>query len=382
MENNMSKDSENQIAVTEQEKKDSSKLSFFSRLNPFRKKKESNDLLEFTKNFASLTKDGVSIVTSLETLETKVENERFKKIISNSIEEVKSGVPLNECLKKHSDIFSDLYCDLIKIGEESGRLDQVLARLSKLLESCQVIDRNVFEAIEFPTRVSIYSFCEILFLMVLVVPRFSILYEGYKIPRITQISLQAGFWFQDHVMIILSVVASIIVIYLIMRLFKVGRYSTDYLKLKIPIFGTLLKKHLLIHYSRNLVALFNSGVSFISAMKKTNETMKNTYLKSVLDKIVCDIESGEPIAQAFEKTKIMPKKSMNIIENGEESGYIDEMFTELADNYEKDTTYLAREIGIFVKPVYVVIMGTICGFLLISLFIPLFSIIKAVTPHP
>ena len=152
--------------------------------------------------------------------------------------------------------------------------------------------------------------------------------------------------------------------------------------MKIPVFGNLIKKHLLIHYSRNLVALFNSGVSFISAMKKTNETMKNTYLRSVLDKIVRDIEAGEPIAQSFEKTKIMPKKSMNIIENGEESGYIDEMFTELADNYEKDTTYLAREIGIFVKPVYVVIMGAICGFLLISLFIPLFSIIKAVTPHP
>ena len=151
--------------------------------------------------------------------------------------------------------------------------------------------------------------------MVLVVPRFSILYEGYKIPRMTQIALQAGFWFQDHVMIILSVVASIIVIYLIMRLFKVGRYITDYLKLKIPVFGNLIKKHLLIHYSRNLVALFNSGVSFISAMKKTNETMKNTYLRSVLDKIVRDIEAGEPIAQSFEKTKIMPKKSMNIIEN-------------------------------------------------------------------
>ncbi|MBR4571744.1 MAG: type II secretion system F family protein [Candidatus Riflebacteria bacterium] len=378
----MAEDFDKQIVPIEQEKKDSSNPSFFSLLNPFRKKKESNDLLEFTKNFASLTKDGVPIVTSLETLESKVENKRFKTIISNSIEKVKAGIPLNECLREHSYIFNELYCDLIKIGEESGRLDQVLVRLSKLLESCLVIDRNVFEAIEFPTRVSIYAFCEILFLMVLVVPRFSILYEGYKIPLMTQIALKAGFWFQDHVMIILSVVASIVVIFFLMRLFKTGRYITDYLKLKIPIFGTLLKKHLLIHYSRNLVTLFNSGVSFISAMKKTNETMKNTYLKSVLEKIVRDIESGEPIALSFEKTKIMPKKSMNIIENGEESGYIDEMFTELADTYEKDSTNLAREIGIFVKPVYVVIMGTICGFLILSLFIPLFSIIKAVVPHP
>lgn len=378
----MAEDFDKQIVPIEQEKKDSSNSSFFSLLNPFRKKKESNDLLEFTKNFASLTKDGVPIVTSLETLESKVENKRFKIIISKSIKKVKAGVPLNECLREYSGIFNELYCDLIKIGEESGRLDQVLVRLSKLLESCLVIDRNVFEAIEFPTRVSIYAFCEILFLMVLVVPRFSILYEGYKIPLMTQIALKAGFWFQDHVAVILSVIASIAVIFLIMRLFKTGRYITDYLKLKIPIFGTLLKKHLLIHYSRNLVTLFNSGVNFIPAMKKTNETMKNTYLKSVLEKIVQDIESGEPIAQSFEKTKIMPKKSMNIIENGEESGYIDEMFTELADTYEKDSTNLAREISIYVKPVYVVIMGTICGFLILSLFIPLFSIIKAVVPHP
>ena len=382
MENNMSKDSENQIAIAEQEKKEFSKPSFFSRLNPFRKKKESNDLLEFTKNFASLTKDGVPIVTSLETILTKVENKSFKEIISYSIKEVKAGIPLYVSLKKHSDIFSDLYCDLIKIGEESGRLDQVLERLSKQLESCSVIDKCIFEAIEYPARVSVYSFFEIVFLMVFVVPRFSILYQGYKIPQITEIVLQIAFWFQDNIIVILSIIMAFLVIYFFARLTKIGRYVTDYYKLKIPIFGIMLKKHSLIHYSRSLVTLFNSGISFVSCMKKTNQTMKNTYLKKVLDDIVQDIESGTPIAQAFEKTKMMPKKSMNIIENGEESGYIDEMFTELADNYEQDCTYLSRQIGIFVKPIYVVIMGTICGIVVVSLLIPLVSIVKAVTPHP
>jgi type IV pilus assembly protein PilC len=271
---------------------------------------------------------------------------------------------------------------LIKIGEESGRLDQVLERLSKQLESCSVIDKCIFEAIEYPTRVSIYSFFEIVFLMVFVVPRFSILYEGYKIPRVTEIVLQIAFWFQDYIVIILSVIMAFLIIYFLSRLTKNGRYITDYFKLKIPVFGIMLKKHSLIHYSRSLVTLFNSGISFVSCMKKTNQTMKNTYLKKVLDDIVQDIESGAPIAQSFEKTKIMPKKSMSIIENGEESGYIDEMFTELADNYEKDCTLLSRQISILVKPIYAVIMGTICGIIVVSLLIPLVSIIKAVTPHP
>ena len=377
----MTEDFDKQLVPIKQEKKKPAKQSFFSRLNPFRKKVNSNDLLEFTKNFASLTKDGVTVLTSLETLSTKVENQYLKKIIFDSIRDVKAGVPLNECLRRHNDIFSTHYCDLIKIGEETGRLDQVLVRLTKLLESCLEIDKSVFEAIEYPTRVFSFSFFEIVFLMVFVVPRFAILYDGYKIPRMTSIVLQISFWFQDYISIFLIILSSIIFMYLLIRLTRPGRYVTDYLTLKIPVFGTLVRKHLMIHYSRVLVALFNSGVSFISSMKKTNETMKNTYLKKVLENIVQDIEAGVPIAQAFEKTKIMPKKTMNIIESGEESGYIDEMFTELADTYEKDSAETSREISIWVRPIYAIIMGIICGIIVFSLCVPLASIIKAVTPH-
>ena len=376
----MTVDSDKQINKIEQEKKNSANQSFFSRLNPFRKKKESNDLLEFTKNFASLAKDGIPVLTSLNTLATKTENEHFKKIILETIEKVKTGTPLNVCFRAHSDIFNGLYCDLIKTGEETGRLDQVLERLSNLLGSCIEIDKKITETIDFPSRVCIYSFLEVTFLMTYVVPRFSLLYEKYYMPRFTQIILKIGFWFQDNIMSIFVIILSVYLLYLLARMTRVGRYITDFIKLKIPVFGKLIKKQLLIHYSRNIVALYNSGLSFVSSLKTGNETVKNSYLKSILNKVARDIEAGTPIKDAFDKTKFLPKKSINIIENGEESGYIDEMFTEIADNYEKESYQLAKTVDVMVKPIYFVVMSLICGAVFFALCLPLYSMVKALTP--
>ena len=376
----MNLDFEKQIDTTEQEKDESKDISLFSHLNIFQKKKQKNDLLLFTRNFASLAKDGLPLLTSLDTLASKTENEYLKKIIIEAKEEVKTGTPLYICLKKHSNIFSNLYCDLIKTGEETGRLDQVLERLSNLLSSCEEIDKKVNESIEFPSRVAFYGFIEVSFLMTYVVPKFSVLYDGYFKPRFTTIVLDIGFWFQHNIIYVFIFLLSSWIVYYLLRMIKPGRYITDFMMLKIPVFGNLINKHLLIHYSRNIVTLYNSGISFISSMKKCNETVKNLYLKKVLDNVVRDIEAGTPITNAFDKTKFFPKKSINIIETGEESGYIDEMFTEIANNYEKESLYLAKQINIMVKPIYVVIMSLICGAVFFSLCMPLYSMLKALAP--
>ena len=380
MDNNMSIDSEKQLELTESKRTELKKKSFFSRLNPFSKKIEDEEVLEFTRSFASLAKDGIPLLTSLDTLENKTENVYLKKILRESKERVKNGTELYICLRKYNDVFDEFYCDLIKTGEENGRLDQVLERLSILLGACIDVDRKVFETIEFPTRVTIYSFFEIVFLMAYVVPRFSILYEGFNIPEFTRVIIDLGFWFQSNMMNIFGIITSVVLFYLVLRLTKVGRFITDFFKMNIPVFGKLLKKHSLIHYSRNIVTLFNSGISFISSMKLCNEKVKNTYLKKVLGKINRDIEKGKSITNAFDEANFLPRKSINIIETGEESGYIDEIFTEIANNYERETFALAKMINVSVKPIYVVIMSVLCGAVFLGLCMPLYALIKGLAP--
>ena len=370
----MSFENQNQL----DEKADQAKnKSLFSFLNPFHDKVENDDLLLFTKNFASLTKDNMSIVASLETLSTKIKDEKLKEIVTSSIPEVKSGIPFHLCLRKHVEVFGNTYCDLIELGEESGRIDKVLERLSNLLGQNKELKYDLENTFSYASEVTIFAFCEIVFLMSFVVPPFSKLYGRVQKPYITELIIKLGFWFQDNIFNIFGVIIAFFIILYIIKLTKIGRYIIDYFKLKIPIFGELIKKYYFIVYARNFVTSFNSGISLISSMELSTELVNNLFLKKKFEKVSSYIEDGIPIAEAFRKSKFLSKKSMYIIENGEESGYIDGMFTELANLYEKESLDKDKQIMLMVRPIYFVFMSLICGTVVLAMIIPLFHVIKA-----
>lgn len=370
----MSFENQNQL----DEKADQAKnKSLFSFLNPFNDKIENDELLLFTKNFASLTKDNMSIVASLETLSTKIKDEKLKEIVTSSIPEVKSGIPFHLCLRKHVEIFGNTYCDLIELGEESGRIDKVLERLSYLLGQNRELKYDLENTFSYASEVTIFAFCEIVFLMSFVVPPFSKLYGRVQKPYITELIIKLGFWFQDNIFNIFGVIIAFFIILYIIKLTKIGRYVIDYFKLKIPVFGELIKKYYFIVYARNFVTSFNSGIGLVSSMKLSTELVNNLFLKKKFEKVSNYIEDGIPIAEAFRKNNFLSKKSMCIIENGEESGYIDGMFTELANLYEKESLDKDKQIMLMVRPIYFIFMSLICGTVVLSMIIPLFHVIKA-----
>ncbi len=369
----MSSEVQNNIKTNNLKKKN---YSFFSHFTLFNKNVKNEELLLFTKNFASLTKDNMSIVGSLETVLTKTNNRKLKKIITESIDEVKTGIPLHVCFRKHIDFFGLTYCDLIEKGEESGRIDKVLERLSNTLEQSIELEDELDTFFSYISKATTYSFFEILFLMTCFVTPFTFMYSKYKIPYFTQLILNIGLWFQNNIFYILGIISIIIVIYYLAKCFKLTRYLIDYLKIKLPIFGVLLKKYWFVRYARNFVSAFNSGINLISSMKISSEVVSNLFLKNKLDKVASYIEEGLPITKAFCKANFLPQKTMYTIENGEESGHIDGMFTEIANNYEKETFDSIKQITTFVKPIIFFIMSIICGSVVIALFLPLFSIIK------
>ncbi len=353
------------------------KNSLFSFLNPFHEKIENDELLVFTENFASLVKDNMSIVGSLETLSTKIKDKKLKEIVTTSIPEVKAGVPLHICFRKHIEVFGNTYCDLIELGEDSGRIEIVLERLSNLLGQNIELKNDLENTFSYASEVTIFAFCEIVFLMAFVVPPFSKLFGRVQKPYITELVIKLGFWFQDNVFNIFGVIIAIFLILYVIKLTKIGKYILDYLKLKIPIFGELIKKYYFIVYSRNFVTSFNSGINLVSSMRLSTELVNNLFLKKKFEKVSDCINDGMPIAESFRYNKFLSKKSMCIIENGEESGYIDGMFTELANLYEKESLNKDKKIMLMVRPVYFVIMSLICGTVVFAMILPLLSVIKA-----
>ena len=352
------------------------KKSLFSYFNPLYVKEENEDLLEFTKNFASLIKDNMSIVASLETLSTKINDKKLKKIIVNSIEQVRAGLPLHVCFRKHKDIFDDTYCELIKIGEESGRLDKVLDSLSIFIAQNNEIKEEINNTSFYISKVISFSFFEIMFLMAGFVPPFAKLYIKLKKPYITDLVINAGLWFQSTLIYILAIVFISFALFHVIKLTKFGKFIIDYFKTKVPVFGKIVNQYSFICFARNFIVAFNSGINIIPSLQLSSNIIPNLFLKYRLNKVAKHIEEGNNITEAFSKTRILSKKTMNMISNGEESGHIDGMFKEIADDYEKESLAKLNQITSMVKPTHFVIMSLICGTVVLAMFLPLFEIIK------
>ena len=368
-------ESEKQIAESKKPNKDTNNLSFFERHNPFRVKNENSDLIQFTKDFAELTNEGMSTIPALKTISTKIKNQKLKKIILESITEVQSGTPLYICFRKYPDVFENIYCDLIKIGEETGRINKVLERLLTLLESRVDIVEKTNNTIQVTSTMIIHALVEAIFLLAFIVPPFAGLLERFTKPILTVKVLELGLWFQSNLYYIIGAFLAVLLIYLLANLSKIGRYCADYLKIKMPLFGKLIENHTIILYSRNIVAMYNSGTTFIESMKICNKTIQNLYLKRAFEKIVSEIENGNSIIDSFNKIKIMPNNTLNIIEHGEESGYIDQMFIEIADKYEKNSNSIITSINTYTKPIIFTLMFIFCGLVFWSLCSPLYNAI-------
>ena len=355
--------------------------SVLSYLNPFYNSISLSERLLFTKYFATLTRAGISVLRSLSTLSRQMKTWRFRKMIWDMREEVEGGLPLNVTFKKNEDVFGILYANLIRVGEESGRLFMVLDRLTKLLERQISIRRKVMGALTYPAIIVFVATAVVLFLMLVVIPQFANLFEqfGQELPWLTQVVIDTSNFIGNNVLnLIAATIAFCIGVYQINNT-ESGRKFFDWLKLKIPMFGGLLQKYLIALYARNLATLFQSGVNIISAMKISNEVVENVVIAESLDQVVHEVEGGIPIARALARVNVMPELSTQMIEVGEESGNLDEMLEKVAEFYEDEINFIIDQLTALVEPAFIVVLGTIVGVIVLAMYLPIFRMAKVVS---
>lgn len=355
--------------------------SLLSYINPFYGHIGLSERLLFTKYFSTLTKAGISVLRSLGTLSRQMKTWVFKKMIWDMKEDVEGGMPLNVCFKRNEDTFGMLYANLIKVGEESGRLYMVLERLSTLLERQIVLRRRVLSALTYPAIISLVAGGVVLFLMLFVIPQFANLFEqfGQELPWLTQVVIDTSNFLGRNVLNLLAGAIAFGIIFYQINHTGPGRKFFDNIKLKIPVFGSLMQKYLVAMYARNLSTLFESGINIISAMKISNEAVENVVLQEYLTSVVHEVEGGTPISKALAKMEIMPELSTQMIEVGEESGNLDEMLEKVAEFYEDEINFLIDQITALVEPVFIVVIGTIVGFIVLAMYLPIFRMAKVVT---
>ncbi|MBP5469957.1 MAG: type II secretion system F family protein, partial [Candidatus Riflebacteria bacterium] len=369
----MPSENQKQVDEVQQDGPGPENRSILSYLNPFYGSVRTTELLLFTKYFASLSRAGIAVLRSLSTLSRQMNTYRLRKIIWDSKNEVEGGSPLYLCFRKYDDVFGMLYCNLIRVGEESGRLVLVLDRLSALLERRIQVKRKVIGAMTYPAIITLVATLVVIFLLTFVIPQFSRLFEQFnqQLPWLTQKVIDvSNFLTNNFISIFAAVLAIILIVYQINQT-KVGRRFFDGIKLKVPVFGGLIQKYVIALYARNLATLFESGINIVSAMNISNEAVENVVIQKSLEDVVHEVEGGIPIAKALSKAKIMPELSVQMIEVGEESGNLDEMLTRVAEFYEDEINFLIDQITAMVEPAFIVVIGAITGVIVLAMYLPI-----------
>ncbi|HEY9070896.1 MAG TPA: type II secretion system F family protein [Candidatus Ozemobacteraceae bacterium] len=355
--------------------------TLLSYINPFYGSVSLSERLLFTKYFATLTKAGIPVLRSLATLARQMQTGPFRKMIWEMRNDVEGGIPLNMAFRKNEDTFGLLYTNLIRVGEESGRLFNVLDRLSSLLDRQIKLRRKVLAAMTYPAIITLVATGVVLFLMLAVIPQFAKLFAqfGQELPWITQAVIDvSGFLGNNVLNLIAALVTFLLVIYQVNQT-TAGRHFFDNLKLSLPLLGNLTQKYAIAMFARNMATLFQSGVTIITAMKISIESIENVIIADALKTVVNEVEGGQPIAKALVRVNIMPELSTQMIEVGEESGNLDDMLEKVADFYEDEINFLVDQLTAMVEPIFIVVLGTLVGIIVVAMYLPIFRMAKVVS---
>jgi len=349
------------------------------RMPAFLTRVKAKQLMIFTRQLATLINAGLPLLRGLRVLYKQEKNPALKKTVGEMAEAIESGSTFAEALAQHPRIFNKLFVNMVKAGELGGVLDVVLNRLAEFMEKAQKIKSKIISAMVYPVVVLIMATAILVFLMVFIVPKFQQIFEdlleGAALPGLTQFVLGVSRTMTVRLpFVIIGVVAFVILVKLIGKM-TVGRYAIDFVKLRMPIFGTLVRKTAIGRFSRTLGTLMTSGVPVLQALNIVRETVQNAVIAKAVTLIHDSVKEGENMAPPIEASRVFPPMVVSMVEVGEETGALPEMLIKVADSYEEDVDNTVAGLTSIIEPILIICLAIIVGTIVIALFLPLISII-------
>jgi len=352
-----------------------------SSIGLFQPRVKVDDIAVFSRQFATMSGAGVPITECLDVLVNQTENPTLSKAITEVKTEVEGGGGLADALAKHPKIFSKLYVSMVRAGEATGAYEVVLNQLASLSEKQRDLKNKVKSAIFLP--IVVLSFCLLitLGLLVFIVPRFAALFEEMdaQLPYPTQILIGIS---QDirgpkGLIAVASVFLLVLIIKKVISTEK-GRYAWDKIKLKLPLFGSLVTKKVVASFARIFGLLDISGVPILEALDIVAEAAGNSVVASAIKRARDSIQQGESISKPLAESQIFPPMVTHMIVVGENTGSVETMLTKIAELYEDDVDRTVEGLTRLIEPLMMIVIGAIVGSILICLYMPIFNLASAI----
>lgn len=335
-----------------------------------------NEVVNFTRQLSTMVTAGLSLPEALTILRTQTTNPTFAQILIDVEHQIVGGGNLADSLSKHPQIFSPIYIALVRAGESSGTLDKVLNRMAETLESQREFRSKVRGAMIYPVIILLGMAGVIFVMMTVVIPRLTDLYQdfGIELPFTTQLLIAVSNLFVNFWWLMIGGAIGLGWLFNKWRKTPVGELTIDTIILKLPIFGELQKKIILVDFTRTLGMLIASGIHILDGLQILKDSLGNVLFRDAVFDIAKKVEKGFPMGQTFAQHDIFPPIVSQMIKVGEETGKMDETLVKVSRYFETESEHLVKGLTTAIEPIIMVVLGIGVGFIVISVVTPIYNL--------
>lgn len=345
---------------------------------------KAKSLMIFTRQLATLIDSGLPLLRGLTVLGRQEPNPIMKSTITTIADNVQTGSTFSETLSQYPKIFNKLYINMVKAGELGGVLEIVLNRLAEYQEKAQKLKNKIVAAMVYPIIVMFIALAIMVFLMLVIVPRFEKIFQDMlgdanKLPGLTKMVIGFSRWMGDNVHYLAGGAVLIFIGWKMFAATANGRRTIDKIKLKLPLFGDVQRKTAISRFTRTLGTLVTSGVPILQALNITRETAGNTIVSDAITKVHDAVKEGESMVGPLESSNVFPPMVISMVDVGEETGQLPEMLLKIADVYEDEVDNSVSALTSMLEPLMIVILALVVGVIVMALFLPLIEVIKGLS---
>jgi type IV pilus assembly protein PilC len=367
------------LDVTEQ--RDPLKLeSFFERFQRIKLR----DLAVFSRQFATLVASGMPMLRSLYTLEDQTEDPKIKEAVQTLRMDVEAGSGVAQAMERRPMVFDPLYRSMVRAGEGSGRLETALEMVAFQLEKLDALKRQIRSAVMYPAFVFGFAVLAMIAIVAFIVPVFVGIFEELaaetpgetaELPFMSQITVSVSDVITGSWYIVLPILGVLTIIFFQWKKTERGRHGWDAFKLRLPIYiGDIVQKVAIARWSRTFSGTISAGVPILQAIQIAGETSGNAVISAAMEDVYQSVRSGGTIAGPIDKADVFPTMVTHMVSVGEETGQLEHMLGKVADFYEAEVDAKVKALTSLIEPIMIVFVGGVVGFIVISMYLPIFSI--------
>ena len=335
-----------------------------------------SNIVFFTRQLATMLSAGLTLERAIQSLGAEEKHRKFKKVLNTVSDNIRKGLNLSESLARHPGVFNTLFVAMVKAGEVSGNLNEILEQLSSYLENLDDTRRKVKSAMNYPIFMILFLIAMLMVMLLVIIPKFSQVYAqlGAGLPAATRQMIDFSTWFGNNIGFLAFVVFSIFSIIWLISKTQRGGYTLDSIILKIPVFGTLIEQSILNKFCKTFGILIGAGVPVLETTALLRKVVDNKVYERAIDDASDLIRDGYNISTALRRTEVFPSILLQLASTGEDKGEYDDLLERAADYYQKQVDALVDRMTTLIEPLLILMVGAVIALMVVLTYLPVFHL--------